>query len=97
MNYTGSFSISLKNEHTVYVNYIKCTVEESEFNLSYNKTLQDSSGSLKGFTSASYFTPYVTTIGLYNDNNDLLMVAKLAQLIPLSQDTGMNFLIRYDI
>ena len=37
--YTGSFNINFRNEHTVYENFVKCTVEESEYNLSYNPTL----------------------------------------------------------
>jgi hypothetical protein len=42
------------------------------------------------------FTPYVTTIGLYNDDNELLMVAKLGKPIMISPDTDMTFIVRYD-
>lgn len=87
---------SFYNEHTIYINQIKCTIENDEFNLSYNPSLTDISGSIYNFTSSSVFTPYITTIGLYNDNMDLLMVAKVAQPIPLSQDTDFNILVRYD-
>jgi hypothetical protein len=51
---------------------------------------------IKDFATASFFQPYVTTIGLYNDNNDLLMVAKLAKPIMLSPDTDTTFIVRYD-
>lgn len=100
---TGSFastaSISFQNEHIIYENEIRCIVRESDFNLSYNPTLVTGSyesGSLRDFATASFFQPYVTTIGLYNDNNDLLMVAKLAKPIALSSDTDMTFIVRYD-
>jgi hypothetical protein len=48
------------------------------------------------FATGSFFQPYVTTIGLYNDNNELLMVAKLGKPIALSSDTDMTFIVKYD-
>jgi len=51
---------------------------------------------VKDFATGSAFQPYVTTIGLYNDNNELLMVAKLGKPIALSSDTDMTFIVRYD-
>lgn len=96
--HTGSFNLLFQNEHIIYENEIHCTVRESEFNLSYNPSLQsDSSGSLYGFATSSIFTPYVTTIGLYNDNDELLMVAKLAKPIMVPLDTDITFVIKYDI
>lgn len=94
---TGSFVLSFKNEHIVYENEIHCLVKESDFNLSYNPTLQtDASGSVKDFATGSIFTPYMTAIGLYNDDNDLLMVAKIAKPILISPHTDMVFVIKYD-
>jgi hypothetical protein len=51
---------------------------------------------VKDFATGSVFQPYVTTIGLYNDNNELLMVAKLGKPIMLSPDTDMTFIVKYD-
>jgi hypothetical protein len=51
---------------------------------------------VKDFATGSAFQPYITTIGLYNDNNELLMVAKLAKPIALSSDTDMTFIVKYD-
>jgi hypothetical protein len=95
--HTGSFSVSFQNEHIIYENEVRCIVKESEYNLSYNPSLQsDSSGSLYGFATSASFAPYVTTIGLYNDDNDLLMVAKLAKPIMISPNTDMTFIVKYD-
>ena len=98
--YTGSFNISFRNEHTVYENFVKCGVEESEFNLTYNPSLLSDrtnvSSSVANFATGSEFRPYVTTIGLYNEQNELLMVAKLGKPIPVSSETDMTFLIKYD-
>jgi hypothetical protein len=118
---TNINKISFKNRHTVYENFIKCTIKDYEYNLSYNPTLLSGSqgllvpyssstsgdifyvntgsnvGILKDFTTGSEFSPYVTTVGLYNDAQELLMVGKLAAPIPLSNTTDTTFLIRYDL
>jgi hypothetical protein len=104
ITHTGSFSLSFKNEHTIYENEVRCAVQNTEFNLSYNPTLTINylSGSLKNFAtgsalpSGSYFTPYATAIGLYNDNNELLAVAKFGKPILMSPYTDMTFVVKYD-
>lgn len=91
--------LSFQNEHIIYENEVRCIVKESDFNLSYNPSLITGSyenGILHSFATASFFQPYATTIGLYNDNNDLLMVAKLGKPIALSSDTDMTFIVKYD-
>jgi hypothetical protein len=40
--------------------------------------------------------PYVTTIGLYNDDAQLLAVAKMAQPIQKRNDVDTNFIVRWD-
>ena len=100
---TGSFastaSILFKNEHIIYENEVRCIVKESEYNLSYNPTLVTgnyASGSLRGFATSASFHPYATTVGLYNDRNELLMVAKLGKTMMISPDTDMTFIVKYD-
>ena len=89
--------IKFRNEYRVFENEIICQIADNEFNISQNPSIStDTSGSLRGFATESYFEPYVTTVGLYNDTNELLAVAKLAQPIPLSSTTDTNFIIRYD-
>jgi hypothetical protein len=94
------FKLSFTNEHTVYENYITAKIKENEFNLSYNPSLLQTSSNafseVKNFATGSDFQPYASTLGLYNDNNELLMVAKFGQPVPISTETDMTFLIRYD-
>jgi hypothetical protein len=79
----GPNKLSFKNRYTIYENEIVCTVDANELNMSQNPTITtDTSGSLRDFATGSYFKPYITTIGLYNDNNELL--------------TDTTFVIRYD-
>jgi hypothetical protein len=102
--YSGSFQLAFKNEHFVYENEVRCVIQNTEFNLSYNPTLVNNyqSGSLKNFAtgsilpSGSFFTPYATTLGLYNDNNELLAVAKFGKPILMSPYTDMTFVVKYD-
>jgi hypothetical protein len=65
--------------------------------MSQNPTITtDTSGSLRDFATGSSFNPYATAIGLYNDANELLLVAKLGQPTPISDNTDTTFVIRYD-
>jgi len=102
MNITNinNFKLSFTNEHTVYENYITAHVNENEFNTTYNPSLRvtssDAYSQIQNFATGSDFQPYATTLGLYNDDNELLMVAKFGQPVPISLETDMTFLIRYD-
>ncbi len=90
--------LSFKNEHIIYENEVRCKVGENDFNMSMNPTITfDNSGSLRDFATSSFFAPYVTTVGLYNNRNELLAVAKLAQPISLSSTTDTVFVVKYDI
>ena len=48
------------------------------------------------FATGSFFSPYITTVGLYNDNFELLAVGKLAKPIQTSRTTDMTILINID-
>ena len=112
VTYAPSFNLSFQNEVIIYEQNVICHIKDNEFNASYNPTLLQTNlftGSgfmsqslniplpeLKYFATASYFEPYVTTIGLYNEQNDLLDVAKFAQPLPISQNTDMTFIVKYD-
>ena len=93
----GPNKLLFKNNYTVYENEIVCNVDAGEFNMSQNPTIAtDSSGSLRDFATGSDFMPYATSIGLYNDNNELLMVGKFGQPLIMSDTTDTTFVIRYD-
>jgi len=47
-------------------------------------------------TTGSYIAPYITTIGLYDDNMDMVAVAKLAKPVKSMPDLPVNFLVRFD-
>lgn len=90
---TCSFSSSL----TLFETHYKCNIKENEFNFSQNPSIiSGSNGNLYGYATSSYFDPYITTIGLYNENQDLIAVAKLSQPLPSSRTTDTNIIINLD-
>jgi len=54
----------------------------------------DLSGSVD--TTGSFLAPFITTIGLYDDNCELVAVAKLPQPIKSEPDIPINFIVRFD-
>ena len=54
----------------------------------------DLSGSID--STGSFLAPFITTIGLYDDNCDLVAVAKLPQPIKSEHDITVNFIVRFD-
>jgi hypothetical protein len=46
--------------------------------------------------SGSYLAPYITTIGIYDDELNMVAVAKLPQPIKSLPDYPVNFIIRFD-
>ena len=93
-NVTCSFSSS----YTIYETQYKCTIRENEFNFSLNPSLIENNtpGSALGFVTESYFSPYVTTVGLYDNDQNLLAVGKLSQPLPTSPTTDTTILINID-
>ena len=53
-------------------------------------------GTLIDNITGSSFRPYTTTVGLYNENNQLLVVGKLATPCPIPPNTDMTFIIKWD-
>ena len=86
----GSFI--LDSEEKVSSQYMFVRVKNSEFNYSSNPSYIDTNGNLNNTTMADSPTTYITTVGLYNDDNNLLAVAKLSQ--PLKKDFTTETLIR---
>jgi hypothetical protein len=89
---TCSFSSSM----TIYETQYKCTIRESEFNATLNPTARDLEGNLNDNVTGSYFSPYVTTVGLYDEAQNLLAIGKLSQPLPTSDTTDTTILINLD-
>jgi hypothetical protein len=95
-----STTLSFKSKLTLLETQWVCNITQNEFNTSQNPSLISgsiNSGILNDFATGSYFNPYVTTVGLYNNNKELLAVAKLAQPLPISSMTDTNIIINLDM
>jgi hypothetical protein len=97
---TSNITCSFESTVTILENQYKCTIRENEFNFSTNPSQvsgSSNSGVLYDFATGSFFTPYATTVGLYDNAYNLLAVAKLAQPLPLSAVTDTSILINLDL
>ena len=86
----GSFRI--QGEETVSSNFVFVRARNNEFNYSSNPSLITGSGEIRHNVMINSPQSYVTSVGLYNDNNDLLAIAKLSR--PLLKDFTKESLIR---
>lgn len=82
----------LRSEETISSNYVFIRARNSEFNYSTNPSNITGSGELTHNIMIDSPQAYITAVGLYNDNNDLLAVAKLSR--PLLKDFTKEALIR---
>jgi hypothetical protein len=57
----------------------------------------NASTTTEGFVTHSFFAPYITTVGLYNDAGDLVAVAKTSRAIRNDPEIAMSFVVRFDI
>jgi len=62
--------------------------------LSVNGQIID--GTLADNVTGSAFNPYTTTIGLFNESNELLVVGKLATPYPIPENTDITFIVKWD-
>ena len=92
--------VQFQGSHLMWEHEYQCTIQEHEYNYTLNTSIRDNTGpnpyKLEGFVSSSFFKPYITTIGLYNENYELLAIGKLAQPIRCSDETDTTFVVRFD-
>jgi hypothetical protein len=86
-------SFALNSQETITSDYVFVRARNSEFNYSENPSfISGSTGEViyDNFINAPQV--YMTTVGLYNDSNDLLAVAKMSR--PLLKDFTKEALVR---
>jgi hypothetical protein len=95
---TGSdVTCSFSSSYTIFETQYKCTIGADEFNYSSNPTIiSGSEGEMYDFATGSFFSPYVTTVGLYDESYNLLAIGKLAKPLPTSRTTDTTILINFD-
>jgi hypothetical protein len=87
LNYTNNPSANSSSLGPIYDN-------NSEL---YSTSGSINKGDLYNNLTGSEFTPYFTSVGLYNDANELIAVAKTSRPIPKSTNTDMTIIVKIDI
>ena len=81
-----------QSNETVSSRYFFTRVKNGDFNYTTNPSIIDANGNLLFTTLINNPQTFITTVGMYNDNNELLAVAKLSK--PLVKDFTKEALIR---
>lgn len=109
--YVGGTQLQFSSYYSIHEHKYMCVVKRGEFNRSLNVTLYDTSGSqittqtfIDSVGSSSLldtgnenFTPYATTIGLYDDAEQLVAYAKFANPIKITKDFDSVFIVKFDV
>lgn len=88
----GGAGFRMNSEETIPSNFIFIRARNSEFNYSTNPSFLTGSGEVRFPLMINDPRSYITSVGLYNDNNDLVGIAKLSR--PLLKDSRKEALIR---
>lgn len=104
-------SIGFKSNLPIYTNTYSIKISDYEYNHTLNPTAQSGStvlnysgskylqpsGKYANNVTGSDFQPYITTVGLYNDANELIAVGKLAQPLLKPADTELTIQVKLDV
>ena len=95
---TGTWALSLQSTHRVHETEVTIRIPKDKYNYSFNPTLLKAPNSdelIDDLTTGS-LTPYITTIGLYNEFGQLLAVGKLGAPLQKRTDIDTTIIIRWD-
>lgn len=88
---------TMNSEETISSDYIFITPKPSEFNYSENPSfISGSTGEIIYDSFIDNPITYITTVGLYNDNNELLAVAKVSRPLPKTFTKSVSFRVKLD-
>jgi len=100
---TGSNTYTVKFRGTEKIHEIEaiCIAKEGEFNMTMNPSARVSRSLYTTeplrFVTGSNFAPYVTTVGLYDSDLNLLAIGKLAQPVRNDPDLPLTIVVRLDL
>jgi len=83
--------VRAKSEQEIFEINVNCHIEPSEFNYTTNPSSVYTTGSQSLYYTDGRLT-YITTIGLYNDNNELIATTRLGY--PLYNDPLQKLIIK---
>lgn len=87
-----SRNFQLNSQESVSSNYVFVRIKNADYNYTTNPTFISGSGDIVYSTLVNSPQTYITTVGLYNTNSELLAVGKLSR--PLVKDFTKEALVR---
>ena len=91
-------SVIFKSNQPIYTYNYHCKISDYEYNHTQNKSaLTGTNNTLKNHLTGSYFQPYITSLGLYNDAQELIAVGKLSQPLTKPSNTELSIQVKLDI
>jgi len=97
----NGFVAEFRSTTTFYQYEIICKLRKHEFNFTQNPSIRKdgdtNNNDVEDYVYSRYFNPFITSIGLYNEKNELLAIAKLANPLEKRDDVDINVIIRFDI
>ena len=97
----STVAMTFQNETAINSTLVFCRAEPDEFNFSSNPTYTDASnGRLRvidtGQEGKQLPFSMITTVGLYNEADSLLAVAKMSRPIEKNEEKDITFRVRLD-
>jgi|TARA_R100000030_G_scaffold66212_1_gene50431 hypothetical protein len=93
---TRMFNLQFNNTVELNSSVYFCRINHNEYNYSTNPTYLNGSKIRVKTQSSDLPVSYITTVGLYNDNNELLATAKLSEPLKKTSDTEFTIRVRLD-
>jgi hypothetical protein len=97
---TDDFNIQFGSTQTLYTNEYAIKIKGNQLNGTSNPTATSGSHGylIPGLISGKkVWGPYITTVGLYDNNNHLLVVGRLSQPVKKIDWGDITFKVRFDI
>ena len=93
-------AMAFQNQTNIQSSIYFCRAAPGEFNYSTNPTFLDSDGNLQVIEDQTDPTErsftFITTVGLYNANNELMAVGKLSRPVEKNDEKDLNVRVRLD-
>lgn len=95
---TSQYDLEFQSTKTINTTEYTCVLEPTEFMITTNPSAGDGSGSFAKNIDIKNdgWTPYLTTIGLYDSKDRLVMVGRLSQPVKRSKTLPLTIKLIYD-
>lgn len=94
-NLFDNYTLQFESTEEVSEYQVLCNVMEDEFNYSSNPSCWVSASFMPEMISEQ-LTPYITSLGLYNEFNELVAIAKFPRPVKKYNDIDLSFLVKFD-